>query len=51
MNEDLMSNYCDKCGVHFFAHNDDGSCVDEDPVFEDDLLLEEEDDEVTAPED
>ena len=24
------SRYCDKCGQRFEAHNDDGSCVDDD---------------------
>jgi hypothetical protein len=28
-----MSNYCPKCGNHFFVHNDDGSCIDEAPEF------------------
>ena len=24
-----MTSYCPKCCQHFFAHNDDGSCVDD----------------------
>ena len=26
-----MSNFCEKCGCHFATHNDDGSCVRDEP--------------------
>ena len=28
--EERERNYCPSCGVHFFAHDSDGSCVEED---------------------
>jgi len=31
-NEDDDPNFCPKCGDHFFCHNDDGSCVNDEPV-------------------
>lgn len=27
----LEDQYCPRCGQNFFAHNDDGSCVEDEP--------------------
>jgi hypothetical protein len=30
--EPIDSNTCEKCGCHYFTHNDDGSCVVDEPI-------------------
>ena len=30
------SDFCEKCGCHFFAHNDDGSCVSDEEGYDED---------------